>query len=157
MKLYILSIPLLTVLLSAPLFTACKKEGCTDETALNYDEKAKKDDGSCEYGETPVVTFNISSPAEGTVYYIGDTVYLDATVSSTGELHGYEVVIHNKSNGNAEVFKTENSTHSDHIVVHEMWINNVADHSDMELEITVVTDHEGSMQSKHVHFHCMPM
>lgn len=29
--------------------TACKKEGCTDAAATNYDEKAKKDDGSCIY------------------------------------------------------------------------------------------------------------
>ena len=28
---------------------ACKKEGCTNADAVNYDEKAKKDDGSCVY------------------------------------------------------------------------------------------------------------
>lgn len=28
---------------------SCKKKGCTDSTATNYDEKAKKDDGSCEF------------------------------------------------------------------------------------------------------------
>ena len=33
--------------------TSCKK-GCTDPTSVNYDEKAKKDDGSCI--ETPIVT-----------------------------------------------------------------------------------------------------
>lgn len=30
--------------------TSCKK-GCTDPTAINYDEKAKKDDGSCQAAE----------------------------------------------------------------------------------------------------------
>lgn len=29
--------------------TSCKKEGCTDEKATNYNADAKKDDGSCEY------------------------------------------------------------------------------------------------------------
>lgn len=33
--------------------TSCKKEGCTDETATNYNADAKKDDGSCIY-ETPI-------------------------------------------------------------------------------------------------------
>jgi len=31
------------------MLTACKKEGCMDSTALNYDKKAKKDDGSCQF------------------------------------------------------------------------------------------------------------
>jgi hypothetical protein len=31
--------------------TSCKKEGCTDPEALNYNEKAKKDDLSCTYAE----------------------------------------------------------------------------------------------------------
>lgn len=34
------------------IFYSCKKEGCTDSTATNYNKKAKKDDGSCEYAET---------------------------------------------------------------------------------------------------------
>ncbi|MCH2234733.1 MAG: hypothetical protein MK078_10840 [Crocinitomicaceae bacterium] len=30
---------------------SCKKKGCTDETAVNYEAGAKKDDGSCVYDE----------------------------------------------------------------------------------------------------------
>jgi rhodanese-related sulfurtransferase len=30
-------------------FTSCKKDGCTDPLANNYDEDAKKDDGTCLY------------------------------------------------------------------------------------------------------------
>lgn len=29
--------------------TSCKKKGCTDSKATNYDANAKKDDGSCDY------------------------------------------------------------------------------------------------------------
>lgn len=31
------------------LMISCKKEGCTDQLALNYNSEAKKDDGSCKY------------------------------------------------------------------------------------------------------------
>lgn len=38
------------------LSASCKKEGCTDEAATNYNEDAKKDDGSCTYpNETGLV------------------------------------------------------------------------------------------------------
>lgn len=43
----------LTTLAVSFLFFACKKEGCTDATAINYNKKAKKDDGSCQYAEGP--------------------------------------------------------------------------------------------------------
>ena len=54
MKKINLSVLALTAVLGATALvaTSCKREGCTDETALNFDDKAKKDDGSCVYDET---------------------------------------------------------------------------------------------------------
>ena len=49
MKLKFLPILAISTLMIMPM--ACKKKGCTDEDAINYDAKAKKDDGSCEYAE----------------------------------------------------------------------------------------------------------
>ena len=31
------------------VFFSCKKEGCTDVKATNYDVNANQDDGSCKY------------------------------------------------------------------------------------------------------------
>jgi hypothetical protein len=44
----------LTFLLFATVFlaTSCNREGCTDASALNFDEKAKKNDGSCIFAES---------------------------------------------------------------------------------------------------------
>lgn len=39
----------LIIILVVLLTSSCKKEGCTDDLATNFDTKAKKDDGSCEF------------------------------------------------------------------------------------------------------------
>jgi len=44
------------------LLVSCKKEGCTDPTAINYNIHAEKNDGSCEYeasSQLQVITDNI--------------------------------------------------------------------------------------------------
>lgn len=69
--------------------TSCKKKGCTDPTAKNYNEKAKKDDGTCEYAPVEpvvVVTPSYTAPTtytftddngNNTVSYIGQTIRLE--------------------------------------------------------------------------------
>jgi len=42
-------LPVLALFIGALTLTSCKKEGCTDNDALNYDSEADKDDGSCTY------------------------------------------------------------------------------------------------------------
>ena len=43
--------------MSLILSTSCRKEGCTDETAFNYNEEAKKDDGTCKYDNSVTIKF----------------------------------------------------------------------------------------------------
>ncbi|CAG5077494.1 hypothetical protein [Parvicella tangerina] len=50
----------LTVFLT---IVSCNRKGCTDDDALNYEENARKDDGSCEYEELPPIDEN--SEVEG--------------------------------------------------------------------------------------------
>ncbi len=40
---------LFLVLLAVLSLPGCKKPGCTDPDAVNYNDKAKKDDGTCTY------------------------------------------------------------------------------------------------------------
>lgn len=47
-----LAIAAIAGMCSAFMFVSCKKDGCTDAAATNYEEKAKKDDGSCKYNST---------------------------------------------------------------------------------------------------------
>jgi hypothetical protein len=50
------------------VFAGCKKEGCTEPTALNYDSEANQDDGSCEF-----------PPVIGLSYQGGIIFYLDGS------------------------------------------------------------------------------
>lgn len=48
-KKQIRKIGLLSITLGLLFFTSCQKKGCTDPNATNYNEKARKDDGTCSY------------------------------------------------------------------------------------------------------------
>ena len=49
---------IISVLVGCVLLSSSCKKGCTDETASNYDEKAKKDDGTCTYSIPHVVSLD---------------------------------------------------------------------------------------------------
>lgn len=55
MKTIISKVVLIGILATSVLLGSCKKKGCTDSTATNYSQKAKKDDGSCIYSNPSVV------------------------------------------------------------------------------------------------------
>lgn len=67
---------------SLTVFNSCKKKGCTDETATNYNEEAKKDDGTCEYEDVDEfkVTENITA---NTTWETGNTYILTDRISVT--------------------------------------------------------------------------
>lgn len=58
------------------IFLSCKKEGCTDSQATNYDPDAKDDNGSCVYPEP-----DPREPYLGN-YWVTDTTLLFGSFSS---------------------------------------------------------------------------
>lgn len=59
--------------------TGCKKKGCMDQNAVNYNAEAKKDDGTCKY--VPTITVNGNDPEN---INVGDT-YTDAGATATNK------------------------------------------------------------------------
>lgn len=76
----------------ATTFTSCKKKGCTDEVATNYNSEAEKDDGTCEYdtisSNVIMVTENITTNTtweNGKVYVLADRIAVTAGATLTIE------------------------------------------------------------------------
>jgi cytochrome c peroxidase len=52
---------LICYLLATILLLSCKKEGCTDDNALNYNPEAEVNNGSCQYYD--ITPYTIITPA----------------------------------------------------------------------------------------------
>lgn len=100
---------LIFLILSA---TGCKKEGCTDSLANNFNEKAKIDDGSCNYDPTfeiPSTYHFLDYLGNSTVDYAGQEDRLNQLVemtnymkNGTSQAINYQVLsdMFSNSNGN---------------------------------------------------------
>ncbi len=65
----------------ATTLSSCRKEGCTDKTAKNYNQDAKKDDGTCTYEGS--VVFWIDQSTSANLLIAGETsltFYFDGVV-----------------------------------------------------------------------------
>jgi len=80
------SLLFLMIGLGAVSITSCKKKGCTDNGAVNYNSKAKKDDGTCLY--KPFLTIHGAEQVTINVGYY----YLDAGATAVNK-DGSSVVV----------------------------------------------------------------
>ena len=101
--------------------------------------------------EIPTATITFSSPAADAVFRKSDTVTVQATVTSTAPLHGYELAIRNVNNG-ATLYFNHVHNHFDSILVNEKWKSTLTTAAALEAEITVYVDHELHKQTKKVNF-----
>ena len=67
---------LTTAIFALLLTTSCKKEGCLDSEASNFDSEAKKDDGSCTF-------------SGNVVFWIGESESVELVSSGVSDLNVY--------------------------------------------------------------------
>ena len=102
------------------------------------------------------VHIHITSPVASSEFHLGDTVKIQGSVSANTDMHGYEVKIKNLT-ADSVAFVAYHHDHGTSFSINEQWINNVTTHSDMRLVIKVEADHNGTLVSDSLNFHCHPM
>ena len=75
-----------TLLVIIASITSCRKKGCTDTSAINYDAEAKKEDGTCEWFMEHHLTFSFSHNYAGTPVSSSDFSELKYT-NAFGNIH----------------------------------------------------------------------
>lgn len=89
-----LSFTLIALCIGVMTLNSCKKKGCIDPTATNYNANAEKDDGSCTYPDPePVPSTPFTAKVDGVVF-VEETI--NATVSGWSQTLTIEGT---KSNG----------------------------------------------------------
>jgi hypothetical protein len=94
--------------LSILICTSCKRKGCTEELATNYESKAKKDDGTCEFADAGVIVTLDHKVGADDLVFTNKSYY-----SAVGHEYFIETIKYvlsritvNSSEGGVEVFTT---------------------------------------------------
>ena len=105
----------------------------------------KKDDGV----KTPPIVINILSPVVNQEYRKGDTLQLNATISSPVDLHGYIWRVNRRGTTTA-LYAVNEHTHERTFTITGKWAIDSAAvaASELDLTITAEIDHEGNEVSK---------
>jgi hypothetical protein len=76
------------------IISSCKKEGCVDNNAINYDSNAKKDDESCRYyTSVEIKSITIESfPLFNSEYIFSNGNFIDTLVSWDYEEQGLDTL-----------------------------------------------------------------
>ncbi len=146
-------LPLLAVAIVGVV--GCQKEGCTDSTATNYDEDAKKDDGSCLYDDHDHVNITFDEPTDGQVIALADAddVHLHIEFEFEGEAHGFEVTLENETTGAAVDDWEVHSHEANQTFMQEVDLSGFDPGDEFHLEAKAFTNHdETEFETAEIHF-----
>lgn len=97
--------------------------------------------------QVPSVSITIESPAENQNFNKGEIVNLKALINSDINVHGYEIMLHDKTNGNSNSLGNKH-VHGNKVDVAHSWQVSDSEPKDIEVEIIVNIDHSGANHSE---------
>lgn len=121
------------------VLTNCKKEVSDDSTS----------------DETKQITVVINTPIAEQVYNFNNVVTVSGSITANFDMHGYEIKLYNESNSDSLMFESFTHGHGESMNFSKTWTNNVSDHSDVRVEVSALSDHEGiERETEVVHIYC---
>lgn len=99
----------------------------------------------------PTATVTFLRPAPGDVFHSGDSINIKATVTSTAELHGYDLLIR-KAGEASNYFFVHIHDHGDTVHIDQNWKDTLTSPANLEAELSIYLDHEGHTQKTKVSF-----
>lgn len=101
--------------------TSCQKKGCTDSSAENYDEEAKKDDGSCtyfsdDYSGTGYITQGAATTTIANLFSQGNRV---ASIGTITDADGNEWTVPANTNYQDNSFPWASDLHNIYVSGHD--------------------------------------
>jgi hypothetical protein len=131
------------ILILSTLISALSITACHDKDDHNHNHSSQKG-------------IQVDDPADNGLFYLNDTVHMNIHMTAEEQMHGFDIKIINTDANDTLVYDTSAHAHGTDLHFHEYWINDVKTHSDMQLIVTVILDHDGNTLSDTTRFHCMP-
>ncbi|RYY95276.1 MAG: hypothetical protein EOO11_16180 [Chitinophagaceae bacterium] len=100
---------------------------------------------------TAEATLVFAQPLAGAVYQRGDSVRIAATAIAPATIHGYDVEIHAVGD-TTRLFYTHVHDHNDTLLVRQAWADTLSTARNLEVQVTLVLDHEGTQLKRSVAF-----
>ncbi len=130
------------IFLLAALVVSCEK----DEPAATADEPEEK-----------YMNITITSPENGTIFSQNEIVTIQGEINSNFDAHGYILRFWNSSNNDSLLFETDGHEHGENIPFSTSWTNNLSDTSEVRIEVTASSDHQGTYtEEKNLTITCLP-
>lgn len=101
------------------------------------------------------VDISIESPTASIVYHAGDTIFMNADIAYSTELHGYEVKVTDTASG-LIVYDDGQHVHDDHFSIRDKWVSAGNTALVYKLAIIVALDHDGNNAEKDIYFKYEP-
>lgn len=110
---------------------------------------------SCHRHEENSATITISSPDPALYFVGGDTVFIQGSVVAKSEMHGLTIQLLNDANDSV-MYTYSNQEHLSSYNFNQFYVNEVANHTDVRLEVTAELDHDGNEAKKTMLLHFYP-